>query len=82
MSFKRLDNVGRLSLKNVAVALLSCFSFYSTFDEYVAEVKSGRLEWSPVHKSDKFWVSYFHPNPVSNILASDVKSVQSTCRVP
>ena len=29
---------------------------YSTFDEYVAEVKSGRLEWSPVHKSDKFWV--------------------------
>jgi len=27
----------------------------STFDEYVAEVKSGRLEWSPVHKSDKFW---------------------------
>eukprot|EP00794_Sanderia_malayensis_P011881 gene11881-13114_t len=27
----------------------------STFDEYVAEVKSGRLEWSPVHKSEKFW---------------------------
>ena len=28
----------------------------STFDEYAAEVRSGRLEWSPVHKSEKFWV--------------------------
>ncbi|VDN56801.1 unnamed protein product [Dracunculus medinensis] len=27
----------------------------SSFDEYVAELKSGRLQWSPVHKSDKFW---------------------------
>jgi len=27
----------------------------STFDEYAAEVKSGRLEWSPVHRSEKFW---------------------------
>ncbi|CAH0564003.1 unnamed protein product [Brassicogethes aeneus] len=26
----------------------------SSFDEYATEVKSGRLEWSPVHKS-KFW---------------------------
>ena len=30
---------------------------YSSFDEYATEVKSGRLEWSPVHRSDKFWVS-------------------------
>ena len=29
---------------------------YSSWDEYAAEVKSGRLEWSPVHRSDKFWV--------------------------
>ena len=29
----------------------------STFDEYAAEVRSGRLEWSPVHKSEKFWVN-------------------------
>ena len=36
-------------LKNVVV-------FNSTFDEYAAEVRSGRLEWSPVHKSEKFWV--------------------------
>ncbi|XP_047145815.1 V-type proton ATPase subunit H isoform X1 [Hydra vulgaris] len=27
----------------------------STWDEYVAEVKSGRLEWSPVHRQEKFW---------------------------
>lgn len=29
--------------------------FYSSFDEYSSELKSGRLEWSPVHKSEKFW---------------------------
>lgn len=27
----------------------------SSFDEYGTEVKSGRLEWSPVHRSEKFW---------------------------
>ncbi|KAG1671953.1 V-type proton ATPase subunit H [Nymphon striatum] len=27
----------------------------SSFDEYSTELKSGRLEWSPVHKSAKFW---------------------------
>lgn len=27
----------------------------STFDVYKAEVLSGALEWSPSHKSDKFW---------------------------
>lgn len=27
----------------------------SSFDEYCTEVRSGRLQWSPVHKSDKFW---------------------------
>merc|ERR1719189_2721850 len=27
----------------------------SSFDEYITEVKSGRLEWSPVHRSEKFW---------------------------
>lgn len=30
-------------------------NFYSSFDEYSSELKSGRLEWSPVHKSEKFW---------------------------
>ncbi|XP_055539130.1 V-type proton ATPase subunit H isoform X1 [Wyeomyia smithii] len=27
----------------------------SSFDEYATEIKSARLEWSPVHKSAKFW---------------------------
>lgn len=27
----------------------------SSFDEYGTEIKSGRLEWSPVHKSERFW---------------------------
>ncbi|XP_037972918.1 V-type proton ATPase subunit H isoform X4 [Plutella xylostella] len=27
----------------------------SSFDQYATEIKSGRLEWSPVHKSAKFW---------------------------
>ncbi|KXJ15224.1 V-type proton ATPase subunit H [Exaiptasia diaphana] len=32
----------------------------SNFDEYAAEVRSGRLEWSPVHKSEKFWRENAH----------------------
>lgn len=27
----------------------------SSYDEYMNEVKTGRLEWSPVHTSEKFW---------------------------
>lgn len=27
----------------------------SSFDEYASEVRSGNLEWSPVHRSDSFW---------------------------
>jgi V-type H+-transporting ATPase subunit H len=27
----------------------------SSLDEYVTELRSGRLEWSPVHQSEKFW---------------------------
>ncbi len=27
----------------------------SSFDEYVAEITSNHLHWSPVHRSDKFW---------------------------
>merc|ERR1719327_2072738 len=32
----------------------------SSFDEYVTEIKSGRLEWSPVHRSEKFWRENAH----------------------
>ena len=31
------------------------YSNFSSYDEYVTEVHSGRLEWSPVHRSEKFW---------------------------
>merc|ERR1739838_511606 len=31
-----------------------------SFDEYVTEVRSGRLEWSPVHRSEKFWRENAH----------------------
>lgn len=27
----------------------------SSFDEYASEISSGMLEWSPVHKSERFW---------------------------
>ncbi|XP_054157872.1 V-type proton ATPase subunit H-like [Oppia nitens] len=35
--------------------LLASVQDLSSFDEYATEVKSGRLEWSPVHSSEKFW---------------------------
>ncbi|VDK77408.1 unnamed protein product [Onchocerca ochengi] len=44
------DDVEFLSEK-----LHSSVQDFSSFDEYVSEVKSGRLQWSPVHKSEKFW---------------------------
>ena len=27
----------------------------TTYDEYVTEIHRGRLEWSPVHRSEQFW---------------------------
>ncbi|XP_076340120.1 V-type proton ATPase subunit VhaSFD [Tachypleus tridentatus] len=35
--------------------LLASVQDLSSYDEYTTEVKSGRLEWSPVHNSEKFW---------------------------
>ncbi|XP_053209937.1 V-type proton ATPase subunit H-like, partial [Panonychus citri] len=32
----------------------------SSFDEYCNEIKSGRLEWSPVHSNEKFWRENAH----------------------
>lgn len=40
---------------NCLYKLLLLFYTNSSFDEYSSELKSGRLEWSPVHKSEKFW---------------------------
>lgn len=28
----------------------------TSFDEYAVEIRSGRLSWTPVHQSEKFWV--------------------------
>ncbi|KRX36577.1 putative V-type proton ATPase subunit H 2, partial [Trichinella murrelli] len=39
----------------LADRLQSSVQDLSSFDEYLTEVKSGRLQWSPVHKSEKFW---------------------------
>jgi len=35
--------------------LSECLNDVSSFDEYSSEIQSMRLEWSPVHKSEKFW---------------------------
>lgn len=32
----------------------------SSFDEYATELRCGRLEWSPVHNSEKFWRENAH----------------------
>lgn len=42
-------------LKMLQEKLLESVQDLSSFDEYSNEVKSGRLEWSPVHRSDRFW---------------------------
>jgi len=42
-------------LKYVTETLHDSIKHLSSLDEYVSEVKSGRLEWSPVHRSDRFW---------------------------
>eukprot|EP00040_Diaphanoeca_grandis_P023876 m.130458 g.130458 ORF g.130458 m.130458 type:complete len:483 (+) comp29481_c0_seq1:107-1555(+) len=43
------------NLKYLKEELTICYDEMSTFDEYTNEVTSGRLEWSPVHRSDRFW---------------------------
>jgi len=35
--------------------LAEVYEEMSTFDEYRSEVISGKLEWSPVHRSERFW---------------------------
>lgn len=36
-------------------ALITAFQSLNSFDEYASEIKSGKLSWSPPHKSDLFW---------------------------
>ena len=55
-----------------------CFCRCSSFDEYAAEVRSGRLEWSPVHRSDKFWVSLSSDHRTVEIHTLDIFSLRLT----
>ncbi|KAK9331510.1 armadillo-type protein [Lipomyces starkeyi] len=42
-------------LVTLSTTLQEAHDSMSTFDEYVSELTSGRLRWSPVHKSIDFW---------------------------
>ncbi|KAK9454758.1 armadillo-type protein [Dipodascopsis uninucleata] len=42
-------------LQCIATTLKEAHDSMSTFDEYVNELMSGRLRWSPAHKSLDFW---------------------------
>ena len=42
-------------LNSILYCMIDDFQDLSSYDEYVTEVRSGRLEWSPVHRSEKFW---------------------------
>lgn len=42
-------------LKVLSEALAKNMVVLSSFDMYKKELLSGKLEWSPVHKSEKFW---------------------------
>jgi V-type H+-transporting ATPase subunit H len=42
-------------LKVISEALAKNIVVLSSFDMYKKELQSGQLEWSPVHKSEKFW---------------------------
>ena len=37
------------------LVVLSADADLSTYDEYVSELASGHLSWTPVHESDDFW---------------------------
>lgn len=51
--FSTLSNA--FTIFGVCVGHYIGFSYFSSFDEYATELKSGRLEWSPVHRSAQFW---------------------------
>ncbi|KAL2043486.1 hypothetical protein N7G274_003793 [Stereocaulon virgatum] len=42
-------------LTSLSDMLTEYTSSQTTFDEYAAEVQSGRLRWSPPHRSQEFW---------------------------
>lgn len=42
-------------LKTLSESLDEYTSSQTTFDEYAAEVRNGRLHWSPPHRDERFW---------------------------
>ncbi|KAI8068708.1 armadillo-type protein [Gongronella butleri] len=40
--------------------LTESFQSLTTFEQYASEVETGKLEWSPPHKSDVFWKDNAH----------------------
>ncbi|KAI8319222.1 ARM repeat-containing protein [Martensiomyces pterosporus] len=43
------------SIKELAEDLATHTGVMTTWDEYLNEVASGKLEWSPAHRSEQFW---------------------------
>lgn len=42
------------------IKLLTFFFVNSTFEMYKKEIMSGNLDWTPVHKSERFWKENAH----------------------
>ncbi|ORX91370.1 ATPase V1 complex subunit H [Basidiobolus meristosporus CBS 931.73] len=42
-------------LEYIRAELEENFQSLTTFDEYVSELESGKLSWSPAHQSEQFW---------------------------
>jgi V-type H+-transporting ATPase subunit H len=52
----RYDPFERVPEKAKSSCSAKCiFQIFSSYDEYLSEIKSGALEWSPVHKCQQFW---------------------------
>ena len=45
-------------LQAITEALSENFQRLSSFDAYVTEVESKKLDWTPAHQSDEFWKQY------------------------
>lgn len=52
---KMEDEDLKADMEFLSETLATSVADLSSFDEYATEIKSARLEWSPVHSSEKFW---------------------------
>jgi len=67
------------NLDFLSTTLQKCIAEMSSFDVYKSEVLSGNLDWTPVHRSEKFWRENFlrfeeHDFEVLSILVNIVRS--------